>query len=452
MMTSIQTTPKTTSRRRAPQARPEQRPYTAYGAAAAMWRDRSEEIVLEGPAGTGKTRAILEKMHYCAIKYAGMRVLMARKTRESLTQSILVTFEEKVLPAGSSIAAGPSRENRQVYRYPNGSEIVVSGLVAHGRDQKARVMSTEYDLILIFEATELSEHEYEQLSTRLRNGVMPYQQLIADCNPDQPQHWLHQRCDRGAAQVYFSRHEDNAALYDHKQRQWTEYGLMYIGRLDRLTGIRYLRLRLGKRATAEGTVYEFDRAIHLVDRFEIPSHWRRFRVIDFGFNNPFVCLWFAINDDGDLIRYRELYVTQKTVQELAPEIIKLSTNERIEATICDHDAEDRATLSRAGIPNVPAKKAIGRGIQAMQERLKIGRNGKPRIYYMRDSLVSRDESLVEAGKPYSTEQEFDSYVWPKGVDGKPLKEIPVDVDNHGMDGSRYMVMHIDAGAGVQVFV
>jgi hypothetical protein len=34
-------------------------------------------------------------------------------------------------------------------------------------------------------------------------------------------------------------------------------------------------------------------------------------------------------------------------------------------------------------------------------------------------------------------------VWPKGIDGRPVKETPVDLDNHGMDAMRYAVMAID---------
>jgi hypothetical protein len=35
------------------------------------------------------------------------------------------------------------------------------------------------------------------------------------------------------------------------------------------------------------------------------------------------------------------------------------------------------------------------------------------------------------------------YAWPKGSDGKPLKEVPVDADNHGMDALRYLVAEVD---------
>jgi phage terminase large subunit len=86
-----------------------------------------------------------------------------------------------VLPAGSPIAAGASRRMRQAYHYPNGSEVVLGGL-----DKPSKVMSTEYDGIYVQEAIELYENDWESLTTRLRNGVVPFQQLIADTNPDAP--------------------------------------------------------------------------------------------------------------------------------------------------------------------------------------------------------------------------------------------------------------------------
>src|SRR6185295_13090648 len=97
------------------------RPYTPHGAAREMFYSRDEEILLDGPAGTGKSRAILEKFHLCCMKYPGIRALILRKTRESMTESVLVTFEERVLPEGSPLMAGASRANRGSYDYHNGS-------------------------------------------------------------------------------------------------------------------------------------------------------------------------------------------------------------------------------------------------------------------------------------------------------------------------------------------
>lgn len=432
---------------------PEQRPYTAIGAAAAMWRDRSLEIVVEGPAGTGKTRAVLEKLHFCALKYPGMRGLIVRKTRDSMSESVLVTFEEKVLPQGF-IRDGASRRTRASYVYPNGSEIIIAGLLVSGKDQRAKVMSTEYDMIIACEATEITEDDWEKLATRLRNHRMPYQQIIGECNPDAPSHWLHRRCDRGAAVAYFSRHQDNPMLW--QGGAWTPAGEQYVMRtLSRLTGVRRARLFEGRRAQAEGVVYElFDRAVHVIDPFPIPPEWLRMRSFDFGFTNPMVTQWWALDPDGRMYLYRELYMTGRTVRAHIETIQRVEKwylpdgsenpeRERISFSVADHDAEDRMTLAESRIPTSAAVKAISRGIQKTHERLRILDDGKPRLYLFKNALIERDPTLDEKKLPCSTEEEFDGYVWPRSSDGHAIKEEPVKLNDHGMDCLRYAVMRLD---------
>ncbi len=228
--------------------------YLARGACAELWRCRHPEAVISGPAGTGKSRACLEKLYTCAVKYPGSRFLLARKTRESLSEAALYTFEEKVLPENSQLAMGSQRRMRQRYELKNGSEIVVAGL-----DKPEKIMSTEYDMIYVQEATECEERDIEMLTTRLRNASMPYQQLLMDCNPDAPHHWLYQRAAAGRALLLESRHEDNPTVTP-----------AYLATLDALTGVRYQRLRLGLWVAAEGQVYEaWDPATHRVDQAQL---------------------------------------------------------------------------------------------------------------------------------------------------------------------------------------
>jgi PBSX family phage terminase large subunit len=403
------------------------------GAALDLLYDRAPELLIEGPAGTGKTLACLTKLHVCLAKYPRSRALIARKTRESLTESALVEFEGSVLVGrAAAIARGADRSRRQRYTYPNRSELVVSGM-----DKNSKIMSAQYDLIYVPECTELSEDDWESLTTRNRNNVMPYQQMIADCNPSSPTHWLNQRANQGGMTRLLSRHEDNPSVTPE-----------YLDTLRRLTGVRRARLYEGRWAAAEGIVYDnYDATTHLIDRFPIPAEWRRFRVVDFGYTNPFVCQWWAIDGDGRLYRYRELYRTQRLVSDHAGDIAKWSSGESYAATVADHDAEDRATLHACGIPTVAAYKAVGVGIQAVQDRLRPAGDGRPRLFLLRDALVSRDERLVEAKKPLCTEQEIDGYVWQKAADGRPVKEEPVKVDDHGCDTMRYAVAWAD-GLGV----
>ena len=380
----------------------------------------------------------MEKLNALAEKYPGSRLLFVRKTRASLTTTGLVTFSKLVLPPGNADV------NYQRALYPNGSEIIFGGM-----DKSSKVMSSEYDVAYVQEATELSEGDWEDITTRLRWGHIPYQQILADCNPSYPKHWLKQRANLGKCVMLESRHEDNPSLWTGTD--WTEGGRAYIAKLDALSGARYLRLRKGIWAAAEGMVYEdYDAAVHLIDRSTVIDNpdfrnWPRIWVVDFGFTNPFCWQAWARDRDGRLYRYREIYQTQRLVEDHAREILRVTEGEpRPIAVICDHDAEDRATLERyLGMLTGGAYKAITPGIQAVQRRLKLAADKRARIFFLRDSLVERDQALVEAHLPTCSEEEIESYVWPSNVNTRH-GEHPVDKDNHGMDTMRYSVAFWDS--------
>lgn len=412
--------------------------FKPYGAVQKAWASKAPRVLVDGPAGTGKTRGLLEKAFVAAAKYNRARILLCRKTRASMTETVLVTWEDKVLPPGSSIKMGAARRTRSVYSFPNGSEIVIAGL-----DNPERIMSSEYDLIICFEATEISEDDVELLDTRLRNGVMPYQQLILDCNPAGPNHHLKRRADRGWFERLPSRHEDNPVLWNGSD--WTEAGRLYLSRLDALTGHRRSRLLEGHWAAAEGLVYsEFDPSKHVIKTMPPGwETWRKVRSIDLGFTNPFVCQWWAVDPDGRMYLYREIYHSSRLVEDHAKQIVRLSAGENIEASAADHDLEDRMTLERHGVQTNPARKDIVSGIQAVQARLKIQPDGKPRLFVLDSATVETDTKLIDTKQPTSTLSEFDAYIYPPGRDNKNAKETPVDAFNHGMDAMRYAVMLVD---------
>ena len=410
---------------------PAARPYTPDGAARDLFHCRDTEILIEGPAGTGKTRAILEKFNACASLYPNARFLICRKTRKSMTESVLVTFEEKVLPEHSAIKAGPSRGHRDVYKYPNGAEIIVGGL-----DHPERLFSTEFDCNAIFVATESTLNDYESLHRALRNGVMPYQQIICDCNPSYPTHWLNQRAGTDRMARLLSRHNENPSLTEQ-----------YLKVLSEMTGVRRDRLYLGRWTAAEGAVWpNYDPAVHLIDRFPVPASWRKSRVVDYGYTNPFTCQWWACDADDRLYLYRQTYYSKRIVEDHTKQILELSGDEVYEQTLADHDAEDRATMARYGVITSPALKAVTVGLQCVSNRLRIVGDGKPRLFLMRDSLVEVDSELSRSGKPLCLEDEIESYLWAEPKDGKAEKEEPIKVNDHGCDAMRYMCMYLDGGS------
>lgn len=291
-----------------------------FGAAAELMRYRGREVLLAGPAGTGKSRAALEKLSFVAY-HAPIRAAIVRKVRKSLTQAALVTYEKKVLPQPSGVRFWTED---QEYRYPNGAVVALAGL-----DDPEKVKSTEFDLIYVQEATELDQLDWELLVSRLRNGVLSYQQLIADCNPADPYHWLKQRCDRGECLLLDTRHEDNPLLFDHAAGCWTEFGEQYLKTLDTLTGYLYQRLRLGQWVAPDGMFFtEWNPEVHVVEPIEIADHWPRWLAVDYGYAAPWCCLWLARDPETRSIYvYRERYAAGLRDEEQAEIIAEASKDD-----------------------------------------------------------------------------------------------------------------------------
>lgn len=428
------------------------------GASRRLLSCRDDEVLVSGPAGTGKSVGGLTKLHLAMMKYAGARGMIVRKTAASLGASTLDIWRKHVAVAGLAVGEvefyGGSTAEPPQYRYRrNGSAVVIGGL-----DKPSKIMSSEYDMIVVDEATETFVNDWESLITRLRSGRMPYSQIIGMCNPDAEHHWLYQRAQAGGLTLMESRHEDNPAYFD-AAGQMTPAGAAYLAKLDKLTGVRYWRLRKGLWVAAEGLVYEdWDPKVHLVDALPPSSEtWVRWWSVDFGYRNPFTLQCWAEDPDGRLWLYREIYFTGRLVEDHARQILRIMApggkwiEPRPRAIICDHDAEDRATLERhLGMSTVAAKKS-GRlagkplGIEAFQARLRVAGDGRPRLLVLRDTLVERDPALVEAGLPTCFVQEVTGYVWAKGPDGKPAKEEPEKENDHGMDAGRYMIAERDLG-------
>ena len=163
--------------------------YEPRGAARQLFKTRDSEVVMAGPAGTGKSLACLFRVHLAALHNPNIRCLIVRKTAVSLTSTTLVTFDKKV--AADALARrivtwfGGSAREAAGYRYSNGSVIVVGGM-----DKPEKIMSAEYDIVFADEATELTIADWEAIATRLRNGQLSWQQQIAACNPAHPTHWI----------------------------------------------------------------------------------------------------------------------------------------------------------------------------------------------------------------------------------------------------------------------
>lgn len=439
-----------------------QHTFRPRGAALEVMRYRGGEVLIAGPAGTGKSRAVLEKLHLICLLNPKVKCLLLRKRAVDLAGSGIATYENHVaaqaLLDGTVTYFGGSQREAPQYRYPgNGASITVGGL-----DNPMKVMSTEYDVIFAQEATEFTPEDWQACITRLRNGRLSFQQLIADCNPQHPTHWLKLRCESGTTLMLHSRHEDNPRYFNDDGTKTPE-GEQYMARLDSLVGVQRLRLRDGIWAAAEGVIYEeFRPAVHIIDRFEVPEPWPKFQAIDFGYVHPFVWQDWTQEPDGRLILVREIFMTGRPVEDHARKIRALMGLGPIDTltgraqpyegepvtgwyakkpqfTVCDHDAEDRATLARhLGWPTIAANKNVRDGLNACMARYRLAGNGKPKIGFMRDAVVERDRALMDARKPASTVEEIPGYIWnSKG------KDEPIKIEDDGCDAKRYLIMERD---------
>jgi len=412
-------------------------PFKPFEWQIAPWRDTSPIVLLTGSAGGGKSQLAAEKVHGFLKRYTNAFAVMARKTRESMINSTVLFMEREVIGSDPAVKHFPSKHR---FEYRNGSILAYGGMADEEQREQIRSIGSRggVDLIWMEEANRFTENDFNELLARLRGKAAPWQQLILTTNPDYPAHWINTRLIIGGeAKVYYSSAHDNPAL-----------PAQYFATLDKLTGVLRLRLRDGKWVQAEGAVYDtWDPKVHVIDPFPIPADWRRFRAVDFGYTNPFVCHWYAQDPDGRLYLYRELYYSHRLVEDHAKQIVALSQGERIEFTVADHDAEDRATLLRYGIDTWPAHKDISPGIQTVQTRLRVQEDGKPRLFILSGALVEKDPQLESEKRPTCLEEEMPAYVWPRSSSGQVVKEVPVKDNDHACDTLRYAVAAVDITGG-----
>lgn len=183
-------------------------------------------------------------------------------------------------------------------------------------------------------------------------------------------------------------------------------------------------------ASFVGAVYKtFRRSTHVIDPFEIPKDWLRYRAIDWGFNNPFACLWLARDKDRRWYVYAEHYQARETLAFHAERIKQISGKEMYRVTWADHDAQERHEFTKLGISTMPAKKDIHLGIEAVQAALKIQGDGKPRLFIFKNC--------------HNTIKEITGYKWSEGTEIKDAKDKPLQVNDHACDCLRYAVYGVE---------
>ncbi len=192
----------------------------------------------------------------------------------------------------------------------------------------------------------------------------------------------------------------------------------YAARLNGLGSVQYVRaLKDGDWNVIAGAFFpEFSADRHIIAPFEIPAHWSRIRMGDWGSAKPFAILWAAVSDGslehvprGTLVIYREWYGwngeanvgCQKTAQEVGDGIRQIegrlleSGKWEVLEPIAD-EVLDPAAFARDGGPSIAermdlnwrradnarvARSGAMGGWDQVRERLKGDENGPQLIIF-----------------------------------------------------------------------
>ena len=275
-----------------------------------------EWIALGGKRGPGKSHTIMAQVGLddCQ-RVDDLKVLFLRKiqkaARESLEDIVRKVFQYTPhIPTADGI------------RFRNGSRIIIGGF----KDEKdiEKYLGIEYDVIVIEECTQISSTKKEKLRGSLRTSKTNWR----------PRIYLSTNAD-GIGLTWFKQmfvepfrelKETLTRFFDVTHIHNPFVNPEYQAWLDGLTGPLGKAWRDGDWDAFAGMAFpQWNRERHVVQPFEIPSHWLKWRATDWGFASPFCTLWLTKDPDTRRIYvYRELYAANLTDRQQARAIRDMS--------------------------------------------------------------------------------------------------------------------------------
>lgn len=329
--------------------KPNAGPQTSFLAAS------EREVLYGGSAGGGKSYAILAD----PLRYMGhpqFSGLILRHTTEELRE--LIWKSQEMYP---KIYPGIKWSERKLqWQTPSGARLWMSYL---DRDEDVmRYQGLSFSYIAWDELTQWpTPFAYNYMRSRLRTSAPDLPVFMrATTNPGGPGHaWVRKafinpapagksfwatdmdtgevlRFPKGHSkegQPLFKRRFIPAKLADNPYlAESGDYEAMLLS----LPEQQRKQLLEGNWDIAEGAAFsEFNRAIHVVEPFNIPSSWPRFRAADYGYSSFSAVLWFAVAPDDSIVVYRELYVSKVIPEDLATMILEAEAGDNIRYGVLD---------------------------------------------------------------------------------------------------------------------
>ena len=273
--------------------------------------ERSRYVGYGGARGGGKSWFVRWKAILMCLKFAGIKVLITRRTYREL-------FNNHIAPL-QAILAGVAKYNKgdKIIYFPNGSTISFGYCDNDG--DLGQYQGAEYDVWFADEAGQFQESWLTQIDACIR-GVNEFpKRTYYTLNPGGPSHGYFKRlfidrrfeADEHPEDYAFIQAlvQDNAALQKAQpeyiraleklpqrlRKAWLE------GRWDVFDGQFFEEFR------DDPEHYKDGKFTHVIQPFEIPESWKIYRSFDWGYNKPFSCGWWAVDEDGVAYRILESY-------------------------------------------------------------------------------------------------------------------------------------------------
>lgn len=417
--------------------------YTASERQTVFHLARADEKLYGGAAGGGKTAAIVAEAGTVCLEYPGYPFFLFRRTIPELKNTIIPEIYKQYgeyIKAGHMVWKGQDR----TFEFSNGSKLILNYLDTD--NDIYRYQGVEMPGIGVDELTQfpLAWIEYLRTRNRTSNADWPVM-FIAGTNPGGIGHgWVKKRfIDPVPPEVVnvvqldggqtVSRVFIPAKVSDHPIAKFRED---YSRTLSSISDPNLRKaLKDGSWTTFAGQVFtEFDYDKHVVQPFDIPKHWQRWRSMDHGNNNSVG--WFAQDPMSERIyMYREYRETEyKEIGEKARNIRQFEGQESISFGLADPSIwasgqGDHSTgksiaqlYEDAGVRWMPANNDRKAGREMVHRKLAVQKDGLPGLQFF-STCLSTIRTVPDL--PY---------------DKIKVDDVDTKADDHDYDMLRYGLM------------
>ena len=245
----------------------------------------------------------------------GIKIWFFRRTQKDLIDNHLMPL--KMLIGNRA----KYNENNKTFTFRNGATIQLR--YCDTDNDAAHVQGNEADLIFIEEATQFKPEWLSIIAASCR-GVNDYpHRVFYSCNPGGPGHEYIKRLFVDRIYNDTEKPED----YSFVQAMVTDNDILMERSPEYINFLKNLPPKLrdawlyGSWEIWEGQYfslvndpdhYEDGLWTHVISPIKIRPHWPIYRGFDWGSYRPFSVGWYALDEDGTMIRFKELYGVQKS--------------------------------------------------------------------------------------------------------------------------------------------